>query len=96
MEEHTIDLVLDRGYWAGMTLYPDSKCSIPRAVDMLLRYGTEKIWMNSACDWGHSDPLAVPRAILECRRRGFSEDTIHHIVFENPMTFMEQSGKFVL
>lgn len=93
VEEHTIGLVLDRGYWAGMTLYPDSKCSIPRAVDMFERYGTERIWMNSACDWGHSDPLAVPRAILELRRRGFDEDQIAKIVYMNPKAFMEQSGK---
>src|SRR5581483_7565452 len=26
VEEHTIKLVLDRGFWAGMTLYPESKC----------------------------------------------------------------------
>lgn len=95
VEEHTIQLVLDRGYWAGMTLYPDSKCSIPRAVDMLEVYGTDRIWMNSACDWGHSDPLAVPKAILECRRRGFSEETITHIVYNNPKAFMAQSGKFM-
>lgn len=94
VEEHTIQLVLDRGYWAGMTLYPDSKCSIPRAIDMLQRYGTERIWLNSACDWGHSDPLAVPKAILECRRRGYSEETLMQIVYENPKKFMCQSEKF--
>jgi len=94
VEEHTIKRVLDRGYWAGMTLYPDSKCSAARAVDMLEIYGTERIWMNSACDWGHSDPLAVPRAILECRRRGYSEEWIHKVVYANPKEFMSQSGKF--
>ncbi len=96
VEEHTIQMVLDRGFWAGMTLYPDSKCSIPRAVDMLECYGTERIWMNSACDWGHSNPLAVPRAILELKRRGHDEDYIENIVFENPKAFMSQSGKFRL
>ena len=38
-----------------MTLYPESKCSPNRAIDMLETYGTERLWMNSACDWGHSD-----------------------------------------
>lgn len=95
VEEHTIGLVLDRGYWAGMTLYPDSKCSIPRAADMLEVYGTERIWMNSACDWGHSDPLAVSKAILELRRRGYSEDWIHKVVYSNPKEFMSKSGKFI-
>ncbi len=96
VEEHTIQLVLDRGYWAGMTLYPDSKCSVPRAVDMLEEYGQHRIWMDSACDWGHSNPLAVPRAILELKRRKHSQAFIDQIVFQNPKTFMEQSGKFVI
>jgi len=39
VEEHTIDLVLDQGFWAGMTLYPESKCSPHRAIDMLERAG---------------------------------------------------------
>ena len=47
VEEHTVSEVLDRGFWAGMTLYPDSKCTPQRAVDMLETYGTERLWMNS-------------------------------------------------
>ena len=94
VEEHTIGEVLDRGYWAGMTLYPDSKCSVARAIDMLEVYGPDRIWMNSACDWGHSDPLAVPRAILEMRRRGYSEAAIEHIVFQKPKVFLSQSNAF--
>ena len=35
VEEHTIELVLDAGFWAGMTLYPESKCTAARAVDMM-------------------------------------------------------------
>ena len=50
------------GYWAGMTLYPETKCTPQRAVDILETYGTERLWMNSAGDWGPSDPLAVPKA----------------------------------
>lgn len=65
VEEHTVRLVLDAGFWAGMTLYPESKCTPARAVDILEMYGTDRLWMNSACDWGHSDPLAVPKAGLE-------------------------------
>ncbi|HMP74190.1 MAG TPA: TatD family hydrolase [Kiritimatiellia bacterium] len=96
VEEHTIGMVLDAGYWAGMTLYPDSKCSIPRAVDMLEVFGPERIWMNSACDWGPSDPLSVPLAILEMQRRRFPRPLIHRIVFQNPHAFMSQSGRFTL
>src|SRR5439155_3768328 len=76
VEEHTVRLVLDRGHWAGMTLYPESKCTAPRAVDILETYGSECLWMNSACDWGVSVPLAVPRAALEMRQRGWSAEKI--------------------
>lgn len=94
VEEHTIGMVLDAGFWAGMTLYPHSKCSVARAVDMIEVYGMERLWMNSACDWGVSDPLAVPRAMQEMRRRGFEASAIHRMVWDNPHRFLSQSGKF--
>ncbi len=96
VEEHTIDLVLDAGFWAGITLYPESKCTPPRAIDMLEARNGEKIWMNSACDWGISDPMAVPKTMLEMRRRGWSEASIQHIVWDNPVRFMSQTPKFTL
>ena len=68
-QEHTVAEVLDRGFWAGMTLYPDSKCTPQRAVDIIECYGNERIWINSAGDWGPSDPLSVPKCHVEMRRR---------------------------
>jgi predicted metal-dependent TIM-barrel fold hydrolase len=94
VEEHTVKLVLDSGMWAGMTLYPESKCSPPRAVDMLEVYGNERVWMNCACDWGVSDPLAVPKTALEMKKRGHTADTIDKVVFQNPMKFLGQCPKF--
>jgi len=96
VEEHTIDLVLDAGFWAGMTLYPESKCSPHRAIDMLEHRQAERIWMNSACDWGISDPLAVPRTMLEMKKRGWTAEAIQRVVYENPVAFMGQCPKFVL
>ena len=95
-EEHTIKLVLDSGFWAGMTLYPESKCTAARAVDMLDVYGGERVWMNSACDWGVSVPLAVPRAAFEMRRRGYSREAIDRLVYQNPFNFLSQCPKFKL
>ena len=94
VEEHTIELVMNAGFWAGMTLYPESKCTPARAIDMLDRYGSERIWMNSACDWGVSIPLAVPRTALEMRRRGWGNDAIDRVIYENPKRFMSQCSKF--
>jgi predicted metal-dependent TIM-barrel fold hydrolase len=96
VEEHTAPLVLDAGFWAGITLYPESKTTPHRAIDILELYGSEQIWMNSACDWGISDPLAVPKTMLEMRRRGYGEAFVQKIVYDNPVAFMSQSEKFSL
>lgn len=94
VEEHTVDLVLSAGFWAGMTLYPDTKCTPQRAADIIEMCGTERLWINSAGDWGHSDPLAVPKCRLEMKRRGHSDETIDTISYRNPLRFLSQSGKF--
>ena len=96
VEEHTANIVLSNGYWAGMTLYPESKVTHNRAIDMLEMFGDENVWLNSACDWGISDPLSVPKAALEMRRRGYDDEYIDKIVYKNPVKFMSQSGKFKL
>ena len=94
VEEHTVREVLDKGFWAGMTLYPDSKCTPQRAADIIEMHGTERLWINSAGDWGPSDPLAVPKCQVELAIRGHTHSLIETISFRNPQTFLSQSGKF--
>ena len=96
VEEHTVKMVLDAGFWAGMTLYPETKCTPARAVDILETYGRERLWLNSACDWGVSVPLVVPRTGLEMRRRGHSGDTVDEVLYQNPRRFLDQCPKFKL
>jgi len=79
-----------------MTLYPESKCSPARAIDMVEVYGNARIWMNSACDWGVSDPLAVPKTALEMKRRGHSAEAIDKLIFQNPLRFLSQCPRFKL
>ncbi len=93
-EEHTIEMILADGYWAGLTLYPQTKVSPQRAVDMIEKFGPDRICVAGACDWGPSDSLAVPRFALEMRRRKLPEDLIQRVIFENPIRFLSQSGKF--
>lgn len=95
-EEHTIKSILDDGFWAGLTLYPQTKVSAPRAVDMIEQYGPERLLIAGACDWGPSEPIAVPKLIAEMRRRRHSDALIHRVVFENPVRFLGQSPKFRL
>ena len=87
-------MVLDAGHWGGITLYPESKATPARAVDMVERYAAERLWLNSACDWGHSEPLAVPRAALEMRRRGHSPAAVDALVYGNPVRFLSQAPGF--
>jgi uncharacterized protein len=96
VEEHTVAPVLDAGYWAGMTLYPHSKCSLDRAIDILEMHGTERLWMNSACDWGISDPLAVPKCAHRMKARQHPAALVEKVVYQNPLSFLSQSPRFVL
>jgi predicted metal-dependent TIM-barrel fold hydrolase len=94
VEEHTVGAVLDRGFWAGMTLYPVTKCTPARAVDIVERHGPERLLVNSAADWGPSRTTVVPDFILEMRRRGHADELIQRIVYDNPIEFFSQSQGF--
>jgi len=77
-----------------MTLYPTTKCTPERAVDILEMAGTERIMANSAGDWGKSNPLAVPELIQEMKRRGHKEEAIRKVVYDNPLTFFRQCARW--
>jgi uncharacterized protein len=95
-EEHTIEMILENGFWTGLTLYPQSKMSPDRAIDTIERYGPERICVASACDWGISRATAVPEFILAMRRRGHDAALTRQIVYQNPITFLRQSPRFDL
>jgi len=95
-EEHTIEMILEHGFWAGLTLYPQTKVSAARAVDMIEKYGPDRILVAGACDWGPSEPLAVPKFIAEMRRRKHPESLIEQVVLDNPIQFLSQSPRFAL
>ena len=59
-------------------------------------HGSDRLWMNSACDWGESVPLAIPKTALEMRRRGWSSEAIDRVIYQNPVRFLSQSPKFHL
>ena len=94
VEEHTIALVLDAGFWVGLTLYPVTKCTPERAVDMIERYGTDRIVASTSADWGPSDPMNIPQLIRALRARGHDAMTIHKVVYENPLRFLSQAKRF--
>jgi predicted metal-dependent TIM-barrel fold hydrolase len=94
VEEHTVRSVLDAGYWAGMTLYPITKCSPTRAVDILETVGTTRMLVNSSADWGPSDPFTLQQCVLEFRMRGHSLDEAIEVFHNNPARFLGQNPKF--
>ena len=96
LNEITIELVTETGCWKGHSVYPKSKMSEARMVELLKRYGTEKMMVNSAADWGVSDPLKVPLVAEEMLKSGFSESDVSKVRFENPINFFAQSGKICI
>lgn len=91
--EETIALTLDSGCWAGHSIYPDTKMDEVRMVKLVQQYGAERMLINSAADWGVSDPLKVPKTVAALRSAGVSDATIETIVWNNPVTFFAQSGR---
>lgn len=93
-EEHTIREIKDRGFWYGLTLYPNSKGSPERAIDAVEIYGTDRICINSSADWSVSDPLSVLKCANEMRRRGHPAEAIDRVFYQNPHAFLSQCPKF--
>jgi predicted metal-dependent TIM-barrel fold hydrolase len=91
--ELTLPLVLESGCWAGHSIYPATKMDEPRMVALVKQFGSEHILINSAADWGVSDPLKVPKTAQAMREAGISEETIETICWKNPVRFFAQSGR---
>jgi predicted metal-dependent TIM-barrel fold hydrolase len=91
--EETLPLVRATGCWAGHSIYPDTKMTEERMVALVQKYGTERMIVNSAADWGKSDPLKVPRTAEAMQRAGFAPDAIETVLWHNPIAFFEQSGR---
>ena len=94
--EETLPLVLASGCWAGHSIYPKSKMDEVRMAALVARYGSERIIINSAADWGISDPLKVPKTVDVMRAHGIAEADIERIVWTNPVRFFAQSGRLTL
>jgi predicted metal-dependent TIM-barrel fold hydrolase len=91
--EETLPLVLDTGCWAGHSIYPDTKMDEARMVLLVKKYGSERIIINSAADWGVSDPLKVPKTAHEMAKAGIAERDIETIAWRNPIAFFGQTGR---
>jgi uncharacterized protein len=91
--EETVQEVLDRGFWAAFTIYPKTKMGNERMVEVVRRYGGERIIVDSSADWGVSDPLAVPKTARLMLERGIAKDHVDATCYRNALRAYGQSGQ---
>ena len=96
LNELTVDLVDEAGAWLGFSIYPDTKMDPARMVAVLQRRGLDRVLVNSAADWGRSDPLATARTAEAMLAAGFDEDQVDRVLWRNPVEFFGKSGRLLL
>ena len=96
LNEVTVGTVADSGCWMGFSIYPDTKMDPHRMVAILQEHGTERMVVNSAADWGRSDPLLTVRTAEAMLAGGFDEDDVDRVLWRNPVEFYGQSGRLEL
>ncbi len=96
LNETTVKEAADSGAWLGFSVYPDTKMDEDRTVAILKEYGTGRVLVNSAADWGNSDPLKT-RAVAEAMlAAGFTDDDVDQVLWRNPVAFYGLSGRLHL
>jgi uncharacterized protein len=93
LNEVTVGLVADSGCWMGFSIYPGTKMSPSRMATLLREYGLARILVNSAADWGRSDPLLTLRTGEAMLAAGFTDDDVDQVLWRNPVEFFGQSGR---
>jgi len=96
LNEVTVALVKESGCWMGFSIYPDTKMDERRMVAVLRAYGTDKVLVNSAADWGRSDPLKVRETAQAMLDDGYDRSDVDTLLWGNPVAFYGQSGRLVL
>jgi len=96
LNEVTVKLVKDSGAWMGFSIYPDTKMDEHRMVEILRQYGLDNMIVNSAADWGRSDPLKTAKTGQAMLDGGFTEADVDKVLWQNPVDFYGQSGRLTL
>lgn len=91
--EETVEEVLNRGFWAAFTIYPQTKMGNARMVEIVREYGCDRIIVDSSADWGISDPLAVPKTAQLMLEMGILKAQVQAVCYENALTAYSQSGQ---
>lgn len=96
LNETTVKEAKDSGAWLGFSVYPDTKMDEDRMVTLLKEHGPEKVLVNSAADWGKSDPLKTRKVADALLKAGFDDDFVDLVLWRNPVAFYGLSGRLVL
>ena len=96
--EETLPLVLATGLLGGpldLSEHQDGRAAHGRRWSSSTAPSASSI--NSAADWGVSDPLKVPKTAAAMREAGIAEAAIEHDrAGSNPVAFFAQSGRLDL
>ncbi|EST31954.1 TatD family hydrolase [Streptomyces niveus] len=96
LNETTVKDAAESGSWLGFSIYPDTKMDEDRMVSVLRDHGTDRVLVNSAADWGKSDPLKTRKVADAMLAAGFSEDDVDKVLWRNPVEFYGLSGRLQL
>ncbi|PRY37442.1 TatD family hydrolase [Umezawaea tangerina] len=96
LNELTVGMVADSGCWMGFSIYPDTKMDEARMVVLLREHGTARMLVNSAADWGRSDPLKTVKTGRAMLDAGFTADDVDRVLWRNPVEFYGRSGRLEL
>jgi uncharacterized protein len=96
LNEMTVKDVEESGCWMGFSVYPDTKMDEVRMVRILQEFGLDRMLVNSAADWGRSDPLKTVKTGQAMLAAGFTADDVDKVLWRNPVEFYGQSGRLVL
>lgn len=91
--EETVEDVLEAGAWAAFTIYPHTKMGSERMVEIVKRYGPERLIVDSSADWGVSDPLSVPKTARMMLERGVARSAVELVTWQNALDAYAQSGQ---
>lgn len=91
--EETVKEVLDRGFIAAFTIYPNTKMGNQRMVEVVKQYGSTNIIVDSSADWGVSDPLAVPKTASLMLKSGVAREDVIKTCYQNALDIFGKSGK---
>ncbi len=91
--EETVRETLERGYWAAFSIYPSTKMGNARMVEILRQYGAKQVIVDSACDWGISEPLGVAKTAKLALQQGIAEEQVRLACYQNALDAYGQSGQ---